>query len=142
MVNSLNPNQGPQNVKELVNPYDDYLSTFHLDFKNIGDWYRSIHIVQSKLKVYDAIIDVPPDEPSTLSDYDSHKKYADWMRSDYLARHCILKTMPDDLKLRYVNLRSTYEIWERIKRDSFDHLRSLQEERVNMICSSPFNIFE
>ena len=27
-------------------------------------------------------------------------------------------------------------------RDSFDYLRSLQEKRVNMICSSPFNIFE
>ena len=73
MVNSVNPDQETQNEKEPMNPRDGHLSTFHLDFNNLDDWYINIKIVLSKLKTYDAIIDVPPDEPSTLSDY-SHKK--------------------------------------------------------------------
>ena len=67
IVNSLNPNQRPQNVKEPVNPRDGHLSTFHLDFNNLDVWYKIIHIILSELKVYDTIIDMPPDEPSTLS---------------------------------------------------------------------------
>ena len=90
---------------------DAFLKSLVFEPGNMKYWFRGMLTIFSYKKMMSTVCEKPPTEPPLATSYEAEEKYEDWMKSDRMARYCMLSTMPDETKEKYIHYGSAHEMW-------------------------------
>ena len=113
---------------------DAFLKSLVFEPENMQHWFRGMLTIFSYKKMMSTVCKKPPTEPPLATSYEAEEKYANWMKSDRLARYCMLSTMPDETKEKYIHYDSAHEMWRAMTEEVFAECHRLyQTKKVNKI---------
>ena len=65
---------------------DAFLKSLVFEPENMQHWFRGMLTIFSYKKMMSTVCEKPPTEPPLATSYEAEEKYANWMKSDRLAR--------------------------------------------------------
>ena len=84
-----------------------YLKCLVFETGNMKYWFRGMLTIFSYMKMMSIVCEKHPIEPPLGTSYKEVEKYSDWVRSDQMARYCMLSTMHDETKEKYIHCDRT-----------------------------------